>query len=189
MSVGTPMIQMGDEILRTQLGNNNVYCQDNPISWLNWQPELHGREMLRFVTELMRYRAVLKEEPRFFFSLGQALESAKVDWHGVQPFQPDWGGHSHSLGLTAYDTGHKVDVYAFFNAWHEPLMLTLPIPPHYPGSYWRRVVDTSLSPPEDITPLGCEYTTVHSFEYQAAPRSVLILVCRPLPDLSIKQKP
>ena len=171
------MIQMGDETLRTQSGNNNVYCQDNATSWLNWQPGLHGREMLRFVTELMRYRSVLKEEPRAFFSLAKALESAKMDWHGVQPFQPDWSDASHALGLTAYDPGNKADVYAFFNAWWKPLTVTLPAPPHYPQGRWKRVCDTGLLPPADITPLGCEYTEVLTAEYQTKPRSVVVLVC------------
>ena len=177
LSGGTPMIQMGDETLRTQSGNNNVYCQDNPTSWLNWQPGLHGREMLRFVTELMRYRSILKEEPRAFFSLAKALEYAKIDWHGVQPFQPDWSDASHALGLTAYDPGNRADVYAFFNAWWKPLTVTLPTPPHYPQGRWKRVCDTGLLPPADITPLGCDYTEVLTAEYQTEPRSVVVLVC------------
>lgn len=178
MSVGTPMIQMGDETLRTQRGNNNVYCQDNPISWLNWQPELYGREMLRFVTELLRYRAVLKEEPRSFFSLEQALENATIDWHGVQPFQPDWSENSHVLGLSAYDPTHDVDVYAFFNAWWEPLTVTLPPPAHSPHGHWKRVCDTGLLPPADITPLGCDYAEILSSEYKTASRSVVVLICQ-----------
>ncbi len=156
----------------------NVYCQDNPISWLNWQPELHGREMLRFVTELLRYRAVLKEEPRSFFSLEQALENATIDWHGVQPFQPDWSENSHVLGLSAYDPTHDVDVYAFFNAWWEPLTVTLPPPAHSPHGHWKRVCDTGLLPPADITPLGCDYAEILSSEYKTAPRSVVVLICQ-----------
>ncbi len=174
---GTPMIQMGDEILRTQQGNNNVYCQDNPLSWLNWHTGLHEREMLRFVTELLRYRSVLKEEPRFFFSLSQALESASVCWHGVLPNQPDWSENSHALGLTTYDAGHDADVYAFFNAWWKPLNITLPSPLHYPNKHWKRVADTGLLPPDDITPLGCEYAELQSQKYTVAHRSVVILVC------------
>lgn len=177
MSVGTPMIQMGDEVLRTQRGNNNVYCQDNAISWLNWHPNLHGKEMLRFVTELMRYRSVLKEEPRFFFSLAQSLEYANISWHGTQPFQPDWSSNSHAIGLTTYDTGHEVDVYAFFNAWWQPLSIILPPPPHSQNSHWKRVCDTGLAPPHDITPLGCEYTELPDLNYNVQPRSVVVLVC------------
>ena len=100
-----------------------------------------------------------------------------MDWHGVQPFQPDWSDTSHALGLTAYDPGHRADVYAFFNAWWKPLTVTLPTPPHHSQGRWERVCDTGLLPPADITPLSCECTELQTDKYQTAPRSVVVLVC------------
>jgi glycogen operon protein len=101
LSAGTPMLLMGDEVRRTQRGNNNVYCQDSDISWFDWSfLERHG-DIYRFVKGLIRFhqlRDVLAEETAL--SLNQLLRRARIEWHGVALKRPDWSDHSHSLAFT-----------------------------------------------------------------------------------------
>lgn len=181
LSVGTPMLLMGDEILRSQQGNNNAYCQDNAISWMNWQQTPHGREMFRFTRELLSYRAIRPDSMPDLISLSTALENARIAWHGVRPFSPDWGENSHSLGLSAYSLGLEADYYAFFNAYWEPLTIELPPPPHTPGGKWHRIIDTSLPPPFDINSHGTALPVVDT-HYMVGARSVILLVCAVDPE-------
>ncbi|GAA4500594.1 isoamylase [Pseudaeromonas paramecii] len=175
LAVGTPMLLMGDEVLRTQQGNNNAYCQDNPLSWMNWQPNAEGQEMLRFTRELLSYRALRADSMPELISLSLALEQVRIRWHGIQPYAPDWGKDSRSLGLTAYGSGHQVDYYAFFNAYWEDLEIELPDPPHNPEGQWYRMLDTGLPAPDDINSHGRPLVPVGR-RYPVKARSVLVLV-------------
>lgn len=175
LSVGTPMLLMGDELLRTQQGNNNAYCQDNPLSWMNWRPNAEGEEMLRFTRELLSYRALRPDSVPELISLSYALDQARIRWHGVQPYSPDWSKDSRSLGLTAYGSGHQVDYYAFFNAYWEDLEIELPDPPHNPDGQWFRMLDTGLPAPDDIGSHGRAMVSVGR-RYGVKARSVLVLV-------------
>ena len=176
ISVGTPMMLMGDERLRTQLGNNNAYCQDNPISWMNWQSTPEGEEMFRFMRELLSYRLIRQDSMPELISLGEALEHARIVWHGTRPFAPDWGDDSPSIGLTAYSLRHQAGYYAFFNAYWEPLEVELPPPPHNPNGNWLRLVDTSLPAPDDINSHGRPLQEVGP-TYRVDGRSIVLLVC------------
>ncbi len=174
LSVGTPLLLMGDERLHSQQGNNNAYCQDNPISWLNWQHGILGQEMERFTRELIRYRAA-RPGRRGIISLADALAQADIVWHGVTPFAPDWSEHSHALGLTVHAEEGECDYYAFINSYWEPLSLQLPDPPHHKEGQWHRVIDTALPSGEDIVPLGCQAPAITGRHYQIAPRSIIVL--------------
>ena len=89
LSAGTPMLLMGDEVRRTQFGNNNAYCQDNDIAWFDWSRlELHG-DILRFVQRLMRLRAAL--HGRNPVHRAGSRDAASFEWHGVRLGEPDWG--------------------------------------------------------------------------------------------------
>ena len=176
MSVGTPMLLMGDERLRTQHGNNNAYCQDNPISWMNWQRDQKGAEMFRFTRELLSYRAMRSDSIPELISLTEALEKAEICWHGVKPYSPDWGADSHSLGLTVYSVGHHADYYAFFNAYWDDLDVELPVPPNNLQGSWLRLIDTGLPAPDDINSHGRALCRVGR-SYRVKSRSIIILVC------------
>lgn len=176
ISVGTPMLLMGDERLRSQQGNNNAYCQDNPISWMNWESSPERDEMFRFVRELLSYRGLRGAGASDLISLSDALENARISWHGVKPYAPDWSDDSRAIGLTAYSLSHEADYYAFFNAFWEPLTLELPPPPHNPQGTWLRLTDTSLSAPDDINSHGRPLSEVSPI-YTIGARSVLLLVC------------
>src|SRR5207247_5632954 len=100
LSLGMPMMLMGDEVRRTQLGNNNAYCQDNEISWFDWTLLSKHADVHRFVT-LLNARRLLRdmEHERQRVSLTEMIRTANKAWHGVKPNQPDWRGDSHSIAF------------------------------------------------------------------------------------------
>jgi isoamylase len=86
------MLLMGDEVRRTQLGNNNAYCQDNPISWFDWTLVERHRDLHRFVRELIAPRLGRElAAGEHGLILNQILRQAPIHWRGVQLNQPDWG--------------------------------------------------------------------------------------------------
>ncbi len=169
LAVGVPMLNMGDEVRRTQQGNNNAYCQDNEISWFDWELVTKHAGMLRFVRELIRWRTTTGLTQDRYLTLIEFLGRSRIDWHGVRLNQPDWSEHSHSLALTVSNgRGH---IHAMFNAYWEPLEFELP-PHHLP---WRRFLDTSLEAPNDICPAN-EARPVERDRYLVADRSIVMLL-------------
>ena len=153
LALGVPMILMGDEVRRTQNGNNNAYCQDNEISWLDWRLVDRHADVHRFVS-LLNSRRLLRdvEHEHRRVSLNQWIAQARKAWHGVKVGQPDWSDHSHSLALSAQLRGEGMFVYLIFNAYWEPLDFELPPAGAGPPGSWRRWIDTSLESPQDIIP-------------------------------------
>jgi len=147
LSVGTPMILMGDEVRRTQHGNNNAYCQDNEISWFDWSLlERHG-DIHRFVKSLIGFRQrrdVLTDTAGL--TLNQLLDQARLVWHGVALHRADWGPQSHSLAFTLESRHKRFLLHGIFNAYWEPLSFELPA-----ADGWRRCIDTALASPDDIS--------------------------------------
>jgi isoamylase len=99
LSAGTPMLLMGDEVRRTQRGNNNAYCQDSDISWFDWSFLKRHDDIHRFVKGLIRFHQ-LRDVEEAALSLNQLLRRARIEWHGVALKGPDWNDHSHSLAFT-----------------------------------------------------------------------------------------
>ena len=149
ISLGMPMITMGDEVRRTQGGNNNPYCQDNETSWFDWSLVSRHAGLLRFVRLLIQRRLArdMAEEPGAE-SLIQLLSESEKSWHGVKLNQPDWSHSSHSIALTAEILKNRVFIHWIINAWREPLDFELP----EARGQWIRWIDTGLEPPEDIVP-------------------------------------
>ena len=172
LAFGVPMILMGDEVRRSQGGNNNGYCQDNETSWFDWGLLEKHAGLLRF-TRLLATRRVRRdvEAEHLRLSLNQFLGQTKIEWHGVKLGQPDWGEASHSLALTTRLANENLSVHILFNAYWEPLDFELP--PSAGG--WRRWIDTALDSPEDITEPD-EAPRVEGPCYRAQPRSVAVLL-------------
>ena len=101
LSVGVPMFVMGDEVRRSQRGNNNAYCQDNDTSWLDWTLLSQHADVHRFVKLLIERRVIrdLEHEHRRV-SLAQVLRESKHALHGVKLNQPDWSPPSHSFAIS-----------------------------------------------------------------------------------------
>src|SRR5262249_9250567 len=150
LSVGMPMIVMGDEVRRTQRGNNNAYCQDNEISWFDWTLLSRHADVRRFV-RLLTARRLMRdiEHERRRLSLNQWLRGEKKAWHGVKLEQPDWGPWSHSLAFGAELRQEGLRFHLILNAYWEPLDFELPLLCDGREA-WRRWIDTALDPPHEI---------------------------------------
>jgi glycogen operon protein len=173
LSQGVPMLLAGDEFLRTQGGNNNAWCQDNEVSWVDWSLAEKNAGFLRFVREMIALR---KRHPAL--RRRSYLWGSDVVWHGVVPGKPDFSSWSRSLAL-ALDgrrTGREPDrdIYMAFNAWTEPLPFRIPQGPQ--GRPWRRVVDTSLASPQDIVGLDEGPHVPVGSTYRVAPYSTVVLI-------------
>ncbi|MFC3914054.1 glycogen debranching protein GlgX [Pseudaeromonas sharmana] len=179
LSIGTPMLLMGDEFLRSQQGNNNVYCQNSRLSWMNWNPNAQQLQMQRFMRELVKYRKLLFSRSRqegLQVSLAEILHRSEICWHGVQAYAPDWSNQSHCIAMSAISLDVKFAIYMIFNAYWLPLTFNLPLPPQEIEGSWQRILDTGLPSPDDITPLGQALSDVPG-HYEAKPRSACLFVC------------
>jgi isoamylase len=174
LSVGLPMMLMGDEVRRTQGGNNNAYCQDNETSWFDWALLERFADLHRFVALLNSRRALRGVElERRRVALYELIRQADVTWHGVRLHEPDWGPSSHSIAFTASAEG--LSFHAMLNAYWEPLDFELPSRGTGAREPWRRWIDTSLESPCDIIDWD-ETPSVSGRTYHAQPRSVVVLL-------------
>jgi isoamylase len=178
LSLGVPMLLMGDEARRSQQGNNNAYCQDNELSWFDWTQVAKHADIHRFVTLLARRRVQRDVEPELArMSLTQLLEQANIVWHGVEVGQPDWSPHSHSLAVTAENREGGLAFHLMLNAYWEALEFELPAVGGDGGSRWRRWIDTAQETPNDIVAWHAA-PLVPGPTYRLEPRSVAVLFAR-----------
>jgi len=178
LSLGLPMILMGDEVRRTQNGNNNAYCQDNETSWFDWSLVREHAGLHRFVRQLNARRLKCSAKPdEPHVSLNQLLARANRTWHGVKVGQPDWNFVSHSLAFTAHFLDGNLIFHVILNAYWEALEFELP-PPGKDGNAWCRWIDTSLESPQDIVEWHGA-PAIADRTYRAGPRSVIVLFARP----------
>jgi glycogen operon protein len=171
LSIGLPMILMGDEVRRTQGGNNNFYCHDNEDNWFDWSLVEKHADVHRFVKLLLERRLlrdVTHEEQRI--SLTELIARANKAWHGVKLNQPDWGDSSHAIAFGGESRQEKLVFHLILNGYWEPLDFELPAA----GGPWRRWIDTSLPSPQDIVEWKAS-PTVPGQTYRAGPRSVVML--------------
>ena len=187
LSQGIPMICGGDEVARTQQGNNNAYCQDNAISWTNWDLDEDQKDLLEFVSKLIHLRL---EHPvlhrrRFFSGREQGTDSTtipQVEWmdHTGSIMDMDDWSNTHAFTVMIYLNGSDIpetdwygnqmvdnDFILIFNAHYEPIMFTLPDEQY--GKKWRLVVDTH-------NPKGPELNYEAGFAITAQSRSFLLLM-------------
>ena len=268
LSQGVPMLLAGDEFLRTQRGNNNAWCQDNALSWVNWRLADENAGFLRFTRELIAlrkrhpalrrrrffageirrtdWRAGGRESPGGSSSTGGGASSggltspgspsgagpfphtgpvrpaeaglpsdsrvtsadaiglpsdfpgplpapltapvlADIHWHGVEPYQPDFGLYARTLAFALdgrftgreqdHDYQPDADFYVAMNAWHEPLRFRIPASPT--RRRWRRVIDTAQPSPDDFLSEADGPVIAEGAIYAVAPQSLLVLVSEP----------
>jgi isoamylase len=176
LSLGVPMVLMGDEVRRTQWGNNNAYCQDNETSWFDWALTKKHADVLRFL-QLLASRRVLRSSEHELerLSLNEIIKRASKSWHGTKVGQPDWGSNSHSIAFNAELKNERMALHAIMNAWRGPLEFELPATNGNGG--WHRWIDTALDSPDDIAKWqGWEPVTGKS--YMAAAHSVVVLCAK-----------
>jgi glycogen operon protein len=174
LSISTPMILMGDEVRRTQYGNNNAYCQNNELSWFDWGlPERHSgiHRFVKYLIHIRLQRDVSK--PEHAMSLNQLLQKRSVDWHGVKLNQPDWSYESHSIAFTTRSLSGGIMWHYMLNAYHEALEFELP--EIKDAGYWKRWLDTALESPDDICYPG-DASIKAEKKYLVQPRSTVVLI-------------
>jgi glycogen operon protein len=178
LSHGIPMILAGDEVLRTQRGNNNAYCQDNELSWFDWRLAETNAGMLRFVREMIAFRKRHGSLMRRRYLTGTTPPGARlpdVVWHGTQLEQPPWDDPDAQLlvyTLGALDPQAE-DLHIMLNMSKQSHGLPLP---SIVNRNWYRAIDTSRTSPEDIL-VPNEQTLVDG-QYIVQPRSVVVLESR-----------
>ena len=179
---GVPMFLMGDEVGRTQHGNNNSYCQDNDLSWMDWTLVQRNSELLRFVTMMIHFRRanpVLRAGA--FYQGRDYVGSGKPDisFHGTQLWAPDFSPGSRCLafllcGKHAQD--QQGDIYVAMNMYWEGLPYQIPAP--RAGECWRIVVNTSMRAPYDIFEVADAPSLGDRQEIIVGPRSMMVLVAQ-----------
>ncbi len=178
LSHGVPMILYGDEVGRTQRGNNNAYCQDNELTWMNWDVNQEQRDLLRFFKNLIQFRRSHPALRRDCFESGSAAHQVEMHWHGRHLNQADWSIESRSLALQL-KTRTKLredNIFIIANACWEDAQFELP---RLEGQTWARFLDTSLEAPQDICEIGREEQLEGVEAYSVGARSVVVLVGGP----------
>jgi glycogen operon protein len=171
LALGVPMLVMGDEVRRTQLGNNNAYCQDNEISWFDWSLLERHASLHRFVKLVIDYRRRLPERENPQLSLTEVIARSRVQWHGTELERPDWGDQSRSVSFSIESP--KKWYHLIFNAFWEAIEFAIPpIPKDFHP--WNRIIDTDLESPHDIS---LEGTPVRGKVYAVQSRSAVVMTC------------
>ncbi len=159
LAQGTPMILAGDEFFRTQRGNNNAWCQDNDLSWVDWTHQQTYAGFQRFVRELIWLR---RKHPVFrrrqFFQGNTGPHTADIRWHGRQANEPDFSPDSHLVAYTLDGRFHlsgddptQTDADFFIVMNGSAHATDVEVPPSPTGRRWFPVLNTYLPAPEDFT--------------------------------------
>ncbi|MFI0347718.1 MAG: glycogen debranching protein GlgX [Chthoniobacterales bacterium] len=174
-SVGIPMILAGDEVRRTQRGNNNAYCQTGEISWFDWSLLEKHADIYRFTKQLINFRLNRKLLCKNYHQTLQDLLIEKdIQWHGIKLHSPDFTPDSHSLAATIQNREDRMMLHVMINAYWEKLTFEIP-PLKRSHERWHRCIDTALDSPNDILPWK-KAPKVHSNAYDVEARSIVILV-------------
>jgi hypothetical protein len=154
VSQGTPMVYQGDEYGHTKGGNNNTYCHDNALNWVDWdaaKDPVKNAGLSRFARLMRQFKA---RQPAL--RLMDFPNENNIKWHGNEPNEPSWDEENRFVAFTvqSHDPGREIglgkseQIYCAFNAYHLPAKVVLPNPPD--GCAWRLVADTALQPPYDF---------------------------------------
>ncbi len=176
VSQGTPMVSMGDEVRRTQNGNNNAYCQDNELSWFDWSLVEKNAGLLRFVKGIINFTQTnhIFREDRFWIAPCRGCHP-HIAWHGIRQGSPDWGENSHSLSFTLKHDKTKELIHVILNFYWKPLRFELPpLPAEWK---WTSIIDTSNPSPDDYCSPGSG-ATISGNVYSAEARSSVILISK-----------
>ncbi len=176
---GTPMMLAGDEMMRTQRGNNNAYCQDNGISWIDWHDCDRNKGILRFTKAMIQLR---REHPVFrrndFFT-----GASEITWYDRDGKVPDWSNLCRFLAFKLNGSARMLpdgrednDFYIAFNT--DIYDLTIVLPALTNGRKWHRVADTSLASPDDVCENGKEELLREQLRYVLVSDSAVLLMSK-----------
>ena len=180
LAPGVPMLLMGDEVRRSQGGNNNTWCQNNPLGWMHWQPDDADRALQRYLKRLiaLRHHLAALFNPELPVSDSPQRRSGEAghlwrEWHGVELQRPDWANWSHSLAWSLNDAQGGPLVWCGMNAFHRSMHFDLPAS----SAGWLRVIDTGLPAGDDLP------ARPEPWRPRGAPlesRSLMLMVAAPL---------
>ena len=178
LSQGVPMLLAGDELGRSQGGNNNAYCQDNATSWIDWTLLEKHADLHRFVRGLIHFRRELPLLRRRRFASDRRGGGLSVAWHGAKLGHPDWSPEARSLAMHLYGPVGLSDahLYMIANASWDDATFELP---SVEGLSWRRIVDTSLESPDDFSEPIAAAVLDDPTAYLVAARSTVVLLAAP----------
>ncbi len=151
LAQGIPMISMGDEVGRSQGGNNNVWCQDNSLGWMLWGEENCDYDLKDFVKELIYIRKkvlgllrpMVNPTQKPYFKSNQ--KKPYLQWHGVKTDSPDWGSWSNTISYSINQSKEDPIIWIGLNAYCQAMKFELP----KPNSNWVKLIDTNLSNKEE----------------------------------------
>jgi isoamylase len=182
LSQGRPMLLAGDEFGRTQRGNNNPYCQDNEISWVDWRLLDENRDLFRFTRLLIAFRRAHPVLRRTAFLTGRGNQRSPrpdVTWHGTNLGEPEWGTGAQTIAMHLageHAPEPDCDVYLAANASGLDATFELPAPPQ--GTRWARAIDTAAPSPGDIADPGKEPVLADQTRALVRARSCVVLLSR-----------
>jgi glycogen operon protein len=182
ISRGVPMILSGDEFGNSQNGNNNAYCQDNSISWLDWRLLKENEEIFNYFKKIIKFRInhpILRKN-----SLSDNIMEngyPEISWHGVEAWNADKSYFSKSMGMLIVGGNNLTcrednDDFIYFitNMHWEPLMFELP--KLKKDFYWYQFANTALKYPYDIADEGKEKLLKNQMKICVKERSIIILI-------------
>ena len=175
LSQGVPMLQAGDEVLRSQGGNNNAWCQDNEISWFDWRLTEQNRDMLRFTREIIALRKRHPALKRRQFLSGEIVpltEQLDIIWYGADLEPLDWDDPVAQLLIFTLSAQREGEPHLHVILNMSDLPQDLPLP-QLAGVTWRLAVDTHQTTPHDIIPRDTQRPHVE-LNYQALAHSVVV---------------
>lgn len=179
LSQGVPMLVAGDEFGRSQQGNNNAWCQDNEISWINWQLARENSGQLRFIQRLIKLRRTHSLFRRTDFFSG---DNSQIIWQGLHPDTEDWSFDCHTLAFTLLgrEPEHNTGQAAFFVMLngHRRQTATFTLPEAGPADTsigWKKIIDTSQQSPHDIVSLELAKTLQQGENVRIAPMTCMVL--------------
>ncbi len=182
LSHGVPMLVAGDEIGRSQGGNNNAWCQDNATSWIDWGLVERHKDLLRFFSLLIRLRSTHRLFRRnAWYPLDGADEgprASSIHWFGQQGHQADWSAESRTLAVLlqgATEPAAEDDFFIMLNgSTNTPAIFTVPSATSRERS-WVCIVDSSARPPLDINPVEQGLSVLSGQQLRIPPMGCMVL--------------
>jgi len=176
LSQGVPMLLAGDEMGRTQGGNNNGYCQDNELSWVDWDLVQKNADLLRFFKILIRLRKNHPALRRTKFFEDDKKGEIKIQWYDTILNSPNWHGNLHSLAFHLLPVAGDTDIYVITNSDKRGKRFYLP--KLNEKKQWYLVLDTNKPGPADIHDKGEEVYMTNQNYYFAEPQSTVLLLSK-----------
>lgn len=181
VSQGVPMLLGGDEMRRTQLGNNNAYCQDNELSWFDWSLVKKNEELVRFTSRLIALRKMHQVFTKSHFLGNYEDGTPEIVWYDMNGKNPDWTKQNRFLGFKL--NGDTIDPEQADNDFYiatntDKYDLTINLPPLPESKKWHLVADTALNSPEDIFEAGKEELLQEQKRYVLISDATIILMAK-----------